>query len=230
MKIYAIGDIHGEFFKLKALMDKLFIKKDDLIVFVGDYIDRGKYSFEVIDYLVELGKKHNCIFLKGNHEAMLTDYLIGIYEETFIKNGGRKTMKSYYRNGYNIQRSTPYLHRKLPKEHVKFFHNLRLYYETDDYIFVHAALWPQKNLALDKQPTDVILWERNHFLNSKFDWGKKVIFGHTAFGEPLVMENKIGIDTGACFNDVDGGGNLTCVILPDERFVQQGPVLEDLDD
>jgi len=230
MRIFAIGDIHGAFFKLEALIGRLFIKKDDLIIFVGDYIDRGKYSFEVIEFLIDLNKKHNCVFLKGNHEDMFMDYLMGIYEDVFVKNGGKKTMKSYYKHGYSIQRSTPYLLRKLPKEHIAFFQNTRLYYETDDYIFVHAALWPQRDLALDKQPRDILLWERKHFINSEFDWGKKVIFGHTVFAKPLVMENKIGIDTGACFEDIEGAGNLTCVILPEEHFVQQGPVLGDLND
>jgi serine/threonine protein phosphatase 1 len=60
MKIYAIGDIHGQIGKLRGLMDKLYIEDEDLIVFVGDYIDRGHYSFEVIEYLIGLSKKHKC--------------------------------------------------------------------------------------------------------------------------------------------------------------------------
>lgn len=229
MKIHAFGDIHAQFFKLKRLMDRLFVKKDDLIVFVGDYIDRGNYSFEVIDYLIELSKKHNCIFLKGNHEAMFMDYLTGIYEDLWIQNGGYATIESYKKHGYDIHRYTDYTERHLPREHINFLQKLRLYYETDDYIFVHAALWPQKDLALDKQPEDILLWERAHFINSKFDWGKKVIFGHTSFQKPLVMDNKIGIDTGACYDPSYGGGNLTCVTLPDEHFMSQGAVLEELE-
>lgn len=229
MRIHAFGDIHAQFFKLKHLVERLFIKEDDLLVFVGDYVDRGDYAFETIEYLLKLKEKYNCVFLKGNHEAIMMDYLCGIDEELWIQNGGRSTMNSYYRNGWQIGRNKNYLTRKLPKEHIAFLQNLKLYYETEDYIFVHAGLWPQEGLSLEKQPVDVVLWERDFFINSDFDWGKKVIFGHTAFKKPLVMHNKIGIDTGACYTPDYGGGFLTCVTLPDETFMFQGSVLEDLE-
>lgn len=226
MKIYAIGDIHGEFDKIKALVGKLVINDDDLLVFMGDYIDRGKKSFEVIEYLSELDEKHNCVFLKGNHEDMFIDYLNGVYERDFLMNGGTKTLKSYYKHGWSLQQNKPPQYRKLPPKHHEFIYGkLRMYYETEDYIFVHAALWPGK-VDLETHPKDIMLWERNHFIQSDYDWGKKVIFGHTAFRKPLVMDNKIGIDTGACFNDVPGGGVLTCLVLPDEVFIQEGKVEE----
>jgi serine/threonine protein phosphatase 1 len=227
MSIYAVGDVHGQFFKLEKLIGKLFIKEDDLLVFVGDYIDRGRHSFEVIDYLIKLKEKHNCVFLKGNHEAMFMDYMSGIYEDVFLYNGGRSTIKSYRKHKFNIGHYN-YLERRMPREHISFFQKLKMYHETEDYIFVHAALWPQKDLNLEKQPPEVMLWERGHFINSKFDWGKRVIFGHTSFRKPLVMDNKIGIDTGACYEEVDGGGYLTCVKLPEVEFISQGATVEDL--
>jgi len=223
-KIYAIGDIHGELGMVQRIIDRINVKKDDLIIFMGDYIDRGKYSFEVINFLLDLDKRFRCVFLKGNHESMFVDYLSGIYEQDFMINGGNKTLKSYFKNGYNIQRSRMPKERKIPPEHEDFLLNkTKLYYETDKYIFVHAGLWPGKT-DLSTQPKEVLLWERQHFIKSKFDWGKKVIFGHTAFKEPYFMENKIGIDTGACFKE--DGGKLTCLILPDETFIQQGPLGE----
>jgi serine/threonine protein phosphatase 1 len=217
MKIFAIGDIHGQIHKLRKLIDKLYIDKECLLVFVGDYIDRGHYSFEVIEYLVDLNKKHNCVFLKGNHEEMFMDFMSGINEDLFVQNGGYNTIQSYENNGYDVHQHTDYLERHLPGKHIKFYQNLKNYYETEDYIFVHAGLLP-KNIPLDQQPIDILLWERYDFINSDFDWGKKVIFGHTPNKEVLVMHNKICIDTGSCFED----GCLTCVKLPEESFIQQG--------
>lgn len=230
MNIYAVGDVHGQFFKLKKLMEKLFIKEDDLLVFVGDYIDRGHYSFEVIEYLIKLKEKHNCVFLRGNHEDMFMDYMSGIHEDVFVYNGGRDTVKSYRKHGYEIGHETYYIERKMPRAHIEFFQKLKMYHETEDYIFVHAALWPQEGLTLENQPSEVLLWERQHFIKSKFDWGKRVIFGHTSFQKPFVMDNKIGIDTGACYEEAYGGGYLTCVKLPEVEFISQGATLEDLDD
>ena len=222
-KIIAIGDIHGEFYKLRDLIDKLYIDNNYMLVFLGDYIDRGEHTFEVIDYLVELNKKHNCVFLKGNHEEMFMDYLSGIHENLFICNGGSSTVNSYKNNGFNIYPGVDYMDRHLPPEQISFFQSLKYYYETEKYIFIHAGLLP-KNIPLSEQPKDILLWERYDFINSEFNWGKKIIFGHTPNKEILKMYNKICIDTGAYYED----GVLTCVILPEERFVQQGPTLEDM--
>ena len=100
MKIYAVGDIHGQLHKLRNLMDRLYMDDNYLLVFLGDYIDRGDYSFEVIEYLIGLNNKYNCIFLKGNHEEMFIDFLSGIEESLFVINGGRKTIESYKNNKY----------------------------------------------------------------------------------------------------------------------------------
>ena len=216
MKIFVTGDIHGQIYKLRGLIDKLCIDDGDLLVFVGDYIDRGEYSFEVIEYLISLDKKYDCIFLKGNHEDMFMDFMSGINEGLFVQNGGYATIQSYENNGYDIHQHTNYLERHLPVEHINFYQDLKNYYETEDYIFVHAGLLP-KDIPLDQQPIDILLWERYDFINSDFGWGKKVIFGHTPNKEILNMHNKICIDTGAYYKD----GCLTCVVLPEERFIQQ---------
>lgn len=215
MKIFVTGDIHGQIYKLRGLIDKLCIDDGDLLVFVGDYIDRGEYSFEVIEYLISLDKKYDCIFLKGNHEDMFMDFMSGINEGLFVQNGGYATIQSYENNGYDIHQHTNYLERHLPVEHINFYQDLKNYYETEDYIFVHAGLLP-KDIPLDQQPIDILLWERYDFINSDFDWGKKIIFGHTPNKEILNMHNKICIDTGAYYKD----GYLTCVILPEESFIQ----------
>ena len=225
MKIYGIGDIHGQIYKLRKLIDRIYINDTYQLVFVGDYIDRGEYSFEVIDYLIGLSRIYNCVFLKGNHEEMFMDYMSGINESIFVTNGGYDTIHSYEKNGYDINPYVDYVDRHLPPTHLEFFRGLKYYYETDDYIFVHAGLEP-KDIPLEEQPKDLLLWERYDFINSEFDWGKKVIFGHTPNKEILKMDNKICIDTGACYKD----GVLTCVALPYEYFIQQGATIEELED
>lgn len=215
-KIYAIGDIHGQLHKLKGLIEKLPIDDTCQLVFVGDYIDRGEYSFEVIEYLINLCKRYNCVFLKGNHEDMFMNFMYGVDENFFVNNGGDSTIQSYKNNGYDISQFVEYQRRNLPITHVNFYQSLKNYYETEDYIFVHAGLLP-KNIPLNEQPIDILLWERYDFINSDFDWGKKVIFGHTPNKEILNMHNKICIDTGAYYED----GKLTCVVLPEENFIQQ---------
>jgi serine/threonine protein phosphatase 1 len=97
--------------------------------------------------------------------------------------------------------------------HQVFFKGLRLFYETENYLFVHAGLKPKVPLA-QQHPGD-LLWIRSQFIYSDVDFGKQVVFGHTPFPEPLVQANKIGIDTGAVY-----GHQLTCVKLPDLVFFQ----------
>lgn len=205
-KIFAVGDIHGCFDKLVALMKRIDINWDrDELIFLGDYIDRGPDSFDVVEYLVTLRKKYpRTVFLKGNHEEMLENYLSGVDRLSYLYDGGQQTLDSYLK------------HRKgaggpIPEEHLDFFRALVLFHETRDYIFVHAGL--AKGRPMQKQESRELLWIRDRFVRSKVDFGKRVVFGHTPFREPLVEENKIGIDTGAVYNNV-----LTCVRLPDVTF------------
>lgn len=206
-RIFAIGDIHGCFDKLVSLMDMIDIDlKRDTLVFIGDYIDRGPRSKEVVDYLIDLGRREpSVVFLKGNHELMLQHYLDGTDSATFLFNGGQATLDSYLRG---CQKTQDY---PIPAAHLEFLESGRLYYETDKYIFVHAGL--SENISLEKQNEWDMLWLRDEFIYSDFDFGKRVIFGHTAFRAPLILDNKIGIDTGAVY-----GNKLTCVELPAVRF------------
>jgi serine/threonine protein phosphatase 1 len=206
-KIFAIGDIHGCAHKLYALMEKIPIDyANDTLIFIGDYIDRGPQSVEVVTYLVDLKSRHpDTVFLKGNHEDMLQKYLQGTDRLTYLYNGGQHTLESYL-NQSNNSESTP-----IPADHLEFFDSLVLYYETQDYIFVHAGL--RENVPLEKQDPEDLLWIREDFIYSKSTFGKWVIFGHSPFSEPLVLPNKIGIDTGAVY-----GNLLTCVQLPDMIF------------
>jgi len=206
--IFAIGDIHGCLDKLCALMEKIGTEIDpdrDLLVFLGDYIDRGPESFGVVEYLIDLRDRFkNTVFLKGNHEEMLEKYLTGPDRYTYLVNGGQQTLDSY------LRRSRPGEH-PIPETHMRFYESLSLYYENDAYIFVHAGL--RDDVPLESQDPDDLLWIREGFIESRFDFGKKIIFGHTPFPEPLIHPNKIGVDTGAVY-----GNQLTCVKLPELEF------------
>jgi serine/threonine protein phosphatase 1 len=224
MNIYAIGDVHGEFYKLKALMDRLNPEKDSKIIFVGDYIDRGSFSYEVVDYLVELSKKFDCVFIEGNHENMFMDFISGINEDLFIYNGGQRTITSYEQHGWDINKFTPYLDRSMPREHITFFQNTVKYYETDDFIFVHAGIAP--NTPLENTPDEILIWDRS-FQHMDHYKGKVVVFGHSPHSMILNEKYRICIDTGACFESM---GDLTGVKLPERTFIRQGWTLEDMDD
>ncbi len=206
-KLFAIGDIHGSFDQLQDLMQKIPIDfATDTLIFIGDYIDRGPGSVEVVDYLLDLKKRvPEIIFLKGNHEDMLEKYLDGTDRFTYLLNGGQNTLDSYLSQ---TDRTGGY---PIPTEHLEFFRSLRLYYETEAYIFVHAGLRPKVPLA--SQESEDLLWIRDKFIYSKYYFGKPVVFGHTPLEKPLVERNKIGIDTGAVY-----GNALTCVQLPDILF------------
>ncbi|MCU0614761.1 MAG: serine/threonine protein phosphatase [Desulfobacterales bacterium] len=206
-KLFAIGDIHGCFQNLKSLMDKIPFQQDcDTIVFLGDYIDRGPDSFNVVSYLIDLKSKcQNAVFLKGNHEDMLDGFISGTNRQLFLVNGGEQTLRSYLKRQY-LPSPSP-----IPAEHLEFFGSLLPYYETEHFIFVHAGL--KEGLDLQDQNPHDLFWIRKQFINSDYDFGKKVVFGHTPFPEPYISHNKIGIDTGAVY-----GNKLTCVELTEMVF------------
>jgi predicted phosphodiesterase len=211
-KLFAIGDIHGCLEKLEDLIEIIAAnpKKDEL-VFIGDYIDRGSFGREVVDYVIGLKdkfKKVTCLL--GNHEQMFLNYLEGAEEELYLYNGGKSTLSGYGIKSADLPDERK---KKMPKEHTLFYRALLPYYQTKDYIFAHAGLMP--GVPLEKQVTEDLLWVRHEFIDSNYDFGKRVIFGHTPLSKPLIMENKIGIDTGAVY-----GGKLTCVELPEVKIYQ----------
>lgn len=206
MKIFAVGDIHGLYDRLAELIDIIPINDDDLLIFLGDYIDRGPDSKKVIDFLINLKKdrkEKSTVFLKGNHEIMFLDYIDGKNIELFFYNGGVETIKSYTENGKFF----------VPDEHIEFYKSLLPLYETESYVFVHGGLRP--GVAIDKQTEEDIFWIRGDFIFSDYNFGKKVIFGHTPSKTflPYFDKYKIGIDTGAVY-----GGVLSAIMLPDEKI------------
>lgn len=205
-RIFIIGDIHGCLGMLKRLMDKIDWRLDkDRLIFLGDYIDRGKDSRGVIDFILDLLKVSSLVqCLMGNHESIFMNFLSGSDIRTFLANGGTATLDSYSANGVDREPL-------IPQEHITFLQSLRLWIELEDYYVVHAGFRP--GVEIQKQTLDDLIWIRESFIYSDYDFGKKVIFGHTPFNEPLIMDNKIGLDTGAVY-----GNKLTCFELPSMKF------------
>ncbi len=193
-RLLAVGDIHGCLEQLEGLMERVKPAAADQVVFIGDFIDRGPDARGVVDYLMDFGRRFpQSVFLKGNHEAMFLDFLAERDQFSFLANGGRTTLESYREQG-GI---------RIPQAHLEFIENLPSSFETEHHIFVHAGLRP--GLPLRAQREHDLLWIREEFLRSAYDWGKVVVFGHTPMRQPLFAENKIGLDTGAVY-----GRALTC--------------------
>jgi serine/threonine protein phosphatase 1 len=193
-RLLAVGDIHGCLDHLQRLLARVEPTQADRLVFLGDYIDRGPDSRGVLDGLITLGRRFpRSVFLRGNHEQMFLDFLAGRDQLTFIYNGGLATLESY-REAAGV---------RVPKEHVDFLKGLPASFETERFIFVHAGLRP--GLPLAEQREQDLLWIRDEFLESDYDWGKTVVFAHTPLAQPLWQPGRIGLDTGAVFGRV-----LTC--------------------
>lgn len=209
LRTCVIGDIHGCHTSLQALLKKV-VDRADTLIFLGDYVDRGPESKQVLDTLIHLAGTHpHVIFLKGNHELMFENFLMGSKRSTFLRIGGRQTLDSY---GIDPTAQGKVL-KQLPRPHFDFLENLTLHYEDQHGIYVHGGLQPGRHLS--RQTPEWCLWVRDRFIHSSYNFGKPVIFGHTVFRMPLVEHNKIGIDTGAVY-----GGLLTALLLPDMEFIQ----------
>ncbi len=193
--IFAIGDIHGCVTELRLLLNELPLTPTSKVIFLGDYIDRGPHSKEVIDTILELQKKVNIVTLVGNHEQMFLSFLEQPQSELagmFIYNGGGATLASY------SDESADY---RIPSEHLDFFKNLRIAHQEEGFYFVHAGV-PEKSLKKIEFEEDLndLLWIREPFLSSDFNWGIRIIHGHTPVKRVDLKKNRINLDTGCVFN------------------------------
>jgi serine/threonine protein phosphatase 1 len=218
-RIYAIGDIHGALPEIEVLLSHLSsttaLSKDDTIIFIGDYIDRGPDSKGVIDLLIKFKQESsaNIHFLRGNHEEMLLDYLGlgGAGEEVYIQNGGSETFLSY---GLPAEPTKEAALEIIPAEHIKFYQNLERYIITDKFVFAHAGLNPLRDLRF--QTDDDIFWIRDEFIQNLHYFKKTIVFGHTPFEDVMFhLPYKIGIDTGLIY-----GNALTAIEIKDEQVIQ----------
>jgi serine/threonine protein phosphatase 1 len=183
------------------------------IVFVGDYIDRGPDSREVIDVLLNLPEAIKAHFIRGNHEQALLDFLDrpATYR-TWEQFGAEATLASYglerpkSRTVQDLAATRDQLARTLPPAHMRFLLSLQLSVSIGDYVFVHAGVRP--GVDLSKQTQHDLMWIRDEFLESDEDHGKVVVHGHTPFADPVCRQNRIGVDTGAYST-----GKLTALVL-----------------
>ncbi len=203
--IWAIGDIHGCLRELESLIELIDPTENDKFIFTGDYIDRGPDSKGVVDFLIDLSKRTNCIFLRGNHEAMLLDTVYNNANiDLWIYNGAHATWRSYG--------SLEEL--KLNTEHLKFYSETKFYHVEGNYLFVHGGVRP--NIELEKQDPLDIVWIREEFILRKHNLPYIIVFGHTPVEDVLFLDDKIGIDTGCVY-----GGKLCAVNLTE--FIENYP-------
>ena len=229
MNIFAIGDIHGCLKQLVYLQDKIFnypsYKKEiDLIIYLGDYIDRGPNSRNVIQHLLKLQKeKVNSIFLMGNHEQIMIDFVFNKINNLryWLNLGTDQTFKSYkievaefIKDGFGddkIDRLRSVLLNELSNEHIYFLKNLKLSYSIGKYLFVHAGINPEKVLK-DQDKMD-FLWSRSdQFFDKNFKFEKIIVHGHSPEKEAINFPYRINVDTGSFFS-----GKLSCVCINDKN-------------
>ncbi len=209
MRVLAIGDVHGCLGPLNALLDWVQPAADDLVITLGDVVDRGPDTKGVLDRLIELKKSGmKLVCLRGNHEVMMLEARKEGWSElrTWLSVGGTQALASY---GGNATLDA------VPREHWDFLeYNLLDYFETDSHIFVHATVLA--DLDLDEQPDSALYWE---FLGPAMQHhsGKTVICGHTSqkSGVPKVVPGGICIDTFA-----HGNGWLTCLDVQTGKYWQ----------
>jgi serine/threonine protein phosphatase 1 len=226
-RIYAVGDIHGRADLLTALLARIdddlkaHPAKDALQVFVGDYIDRGPSSRQVIELLLKRVRQHNVVVLKGNHE----DCILRFLEDPSVladwrRIGGLNTVLSYgitptrWSDPRSEHEIAVALNNSLPDSHRSFLKGLALSFTCGDFFFAHAGVRP--GVPINAQRELDLLWIRDEFLLYEEDFGKVVVHGHTPAAKPEIRSNRINIDTGAYAT-----GNLTCLVLDDDgiRFL-----------
>jgi serine/threonine protein phosphatase 1 len=218
-RVYAIGDVHGCLDRLASVHEQIAEDlatrpvDDSVLVHLGDYVDRGLDSAQVIDWL-EGGAPvpvTRIVNLMGNHEDMMIQALPGTDKDangTWLSNGGAESLMSWA-----ISRKVPPAEWSslIPAEHQAFIRGLEISVRYGGYLFVHAGIRP--GVALDKQEKQDMLWIREPFLSWKHLHELVVVHGHTPRHDPTILPNRIGIDTGAVM-----GGVLTCVILEDDKL------------
>jgi serine/threonine protein phosphatase 1 len=189
--VYAIGDVHGCAEELRALIQKLPLRRDSLVVFLGDYIDRGPDSRGVVDTILDLQQYCRVVCLLGNHELMLREFLDGSDPRRvarFIYNGGSATLSSYAdHDGVFV----------MPEEHREFYENLPYHHIEGEHCFVHAGLpaaVEEIDIALHGEE---MVWMRHRPGMPEPNYSKIIVHGHSAIPEIDVQPRRINLDT-AC--------------------------------
>lgn len=224
-----IGDIHGGLKALCQILERAQITQEDTLIFLGDYVDGWSESPEVLDFLIELGKKQNCVFIKGNHDDLLHDWLTANYdafdEKMWLKHGGKSTLEAYKK-----------ISEENKNRHIDFLKSLKDYYlDSENRLFVHAGFTNLNGIEFEYFPKmfywDRTLWEtalsidgsmdeKHPFYPKRFTVYKEIYIGHTPVTRinktiPVQKANVWNIDTGAAFK-----GKLTIMDIATKEFWQ----------
>ena len=225
-RTFVIGDIHGGLKALLQVLNKLEVKDEDTLIFVGDYVDGWSEAAQVIQFLIELSEKVKCIFIKGNHDVWCENWLkTAIVEPLWYLHGGKETIDSY-----------DIFSEEDKKEHLSFFENMPLYHlDAENRLFLHAGFTSvhgvEKEIFTENFYFDRTLWELALAMNKNMDKDaiyfpkrlqhySEIYIGHTPttnFGEttPMNAFNVWNIDTGAAFK-----GKITGINIDTKRYFQ----------
>ena len=219
IRIYAIGDIHGRADLLRLMLEKVDADRRQrpvdwpILLFIGDYVDRGPSSREVLDILLKSRGTSESIFLKGNHEtfisrfledpAVLCEWRLCGGLETLLSYGLKPTFSPDERERTKLSEE---LARAISIDHLAFLNSLQLSFRCGGFLFAHAGIRPGVPVA-DQDEKD-LLWIREDFLGSEAPFGVFVVHGHTPVRAPEMRSNRLNIDTGAFAT-----GRLTCAII-----------------
>lgn len=225
-----IGDIHGGLKAIEQAFERAGVNNDDQLIFLGDYVDGWSESSQVIQFLIKLSEKQECIFIKGNHDAWCEDWLaFGNAPEVWLFNGGKSTIQSY----------KDYATKDLGN-HLEFFQSMKNYYVDDqNRLFIHAGYssmhGPEKEVYSSNYHWDRTLWEtavamdKNLKINSELYpkrllLYKEIFIGHTptlylGMKTPVNKANVWNIDTGAAFI-----GALSIMDVETKEFWQSDPL------
>jgi len=228
LRVYCIGDIHGRDDLLQQLHEMIVAdaeqhKGQKRIIYLGDYIDRGPASKQVVDRLINHSVQgFEQVFLLGNHEQALLDFLQDARRmSAWLHWGGRETLESYGimmlpgMGPEHLELLSRQLAARLPEQHKRFYESLQSDHTEGDYYFVHAGIRP--GITLKKQELGDKLWIREEFTRSTELHPAVIVHGHSITSKVELLPNRIGIDTGAFYSGV-----LTALVLegPSQRLLQ----------
>ncbi len=225
-----IGDIHSGLKALKQVLERAEVSSDDLLIFLGDYVDGWSEAVETVDFLIGLRKTHNCIYIRGNHDELCLEWLRGGKDNPlWLQHGGVATLASYNQADA-----------KTKEEHIFFYENLQnTHLDAENRLFLHAGFTNLKGIDYEYFPEnfywDRTLWELAQSLNPDLQKGnsfypkrlshyKSIFIGHTPLSKTGVVEpkhtaNVWNIDTGAAFK-----GALSVLDIDTKEVWQSDPV------
>ncbi len=211
---YVITDIHGCFDLLELALAEINKRGPyRRLIFLGDYIDRGAQSMQVVERLIALDQDDNVICLLGNHERMFVEYVNSetALQDVFLSNGGSQTLESYTDLAGDLDQFTM-------TRHADWMSSLPLWYEDDQRVYVHAGIRPGE--AVEDQPESILIWSRRHdfFAATRRLMGVYVVHGHTPlhddkdYGDIEITDARTNLDTGAYKT-----GKLTVGVFDDRQ-------------